>query len=179
MPDARGMLLRGAEPRDAHGIAVVHVRSWQEAYRGLMPQEVLDGLSIADREAGWARIIADPAQRSHTLIVERDGEIVGWASFGAARDADAVATGELWGIYAHPDEWSTGIGRLLLDGVEQQLRAEGHERAYLWVLAGNDRAARFYERNGWVADGGTKVDERPGLVLHERRHVADLRASAS
>ncbi|MEJ6553652.1 hypothetical protein PQI51_01275 [Microbacterium esteraromaticum] len=51
------MLIRPASVDDAHDLAVVHVRSWQQAYRGLMPQAVLDGLSIAEREAGWARLL--------------------------------------------------------------------------------------------------------------------------
>ena len=58
--------------------------------------------------------------------------------------------------------------------VEQALRSDGHETAYLWVLEGNERAARFYERHGWASDGARKVDTRPGLVLHERRHVKRL-----
>ncbi len=156
---------------DAHGIAVVHVRSWQAAYRGLMPQDVLDGLSVDQRAAGWERIIAQPDTASRTLVAERDGTIVGWAGFGSARDADPPATGELWGIYAHPDAWSTGVGHALLTASEDALQAQGHTGAYLWVLDGNERAAAFYERHGWIGDGATKVEERPGLVLHERRHV--------
>ncbi|BDZ40422.1 GNAT family N-acetyltransferase [Microbacterium suwonense] len=168
------MLLRAATVDDAHGIAVVHVRSWQAGYRGLMPQHVLDGLSIAEREAGWARILTETVRGSQTLVVERAGTLVGWASFGDARDADAAGTGELWGIYAHPDAWSTGVGHLLIDGVERALVDAGHEAAYLWVLEGNERAASFYERHGWASDGATKVDRRPGMVLHERRHVKRL-----
>lgn len=173
MPGER-MLLRGATVADAHGLAVVHVRSWQAAYRGLMPQEVLDGLSIAEREANWARIVAETPRGSQTLVVLDADRLVGWASYGDARDADAVGTGELWGIYVHPDAWSTGVGHLLLGAVEEALRADGHEIAYLWVLAGNHRAAAFYERHGWASDGGEKVDRRPGMVLRERRHVKRL-----
>jgi GNAT superfamily N-acetyltransferase len=166
------MLLRPATVADADGIAEVHVRSWQAAYRGLMPQEVLDSLSIAERAAGWARILAETPRR--TLVAIRGERVVGWASFGDARDADAVGTGELWGIYAHPDAWFTGVGHLLLTSVEQELTDAGHETAYLWVLAGNARAAEFYERHGWHADGGTKIDRRPRMELHELRHVKRL-----
>ncbi|UNK71377.1 GNAT family N-acetyltransferase [Microbacterium sp. H1-D42] len=171
---ANRMLVRNATVADAHDLAVVHVRGWQEAYRGLMPQDVLDGLSIPEREANWARFMEDPERSSRTLVVERDGHVVGWAGFGSARDDDAPGTGELWGIYAHPDTWATGVGHALLTAVEAALRAEGHEVAYLWVLEGNDRAAGFYERHDWRADGGTKIDRRPGLVLHEHRHVKRL-----
>lgn len=168
------MLVRNATVADADGLAVVHVRGWQEAYRGLMPQDVLDSLSITERAANWALFMEDPERSSRTLVVERAGQIVGWAGYGPARDADAVGTGELWGIYAHPDAWSTGVGHLLIEAVEDALRGEGHEVAYLWVLEGNTRAASFYERHGWHADGSTKVDHRPEMTLHERRHVKRL-----
>ncbi|QMU96345.1 GNAT family N-acetyltransferase [Microbacterium esteraromaticum] len=168
------MDIRPATSDDAGAIAVVHVRAWQQAYRGLMPQAVLDDLSIDDREAGWARILAEPDRPSQTIVAERDGAVAGWASFGAARDAEAPGSGELWGIYAHPDAWSTGVGHALITAVEDVLRSDGHEIAYLWVLEGNERAAGFYERHGWASDGARKVDERPGLVLHELRHVKRL-----
>jgi len=43
------MLLRPAQPADAAAVARVHVRSWQVAYRGLLPDEYLDGLQPEDR----------------------------------------------------------------------------------------------------------------------------------
>lgn len=42
------------------------------------------------------------------------------------------------------------------------------------MLDGNERAARFYERHGWIEDGGTKLDARPEMNLHERRRVKRL-----
>ncbi|UWF78747.1 hypothetical protein JRG78_11030 [Microbacterium sp. EF45047] len=81
----RDVRVRQAVRGDAPGIAVVHVRAWQEAYRGLMPQDVLDGLSVEQRENGWDAILRDPRPNSLTLVAERDGSIVGWASIGAAR----------------------------------------------------------------------------------------------
>ena len=43
------MLLRPAEPVDAIAVAHVHVRSWQVAYRTLMPDDYLDQLRPEDR----------------------------------------------------------------------------------------------------------------------------------
>ena len=169
------MEIRPAVLDDADGIAEVHVRSWQAAYRGLMPQDVLDGLSVEQRAEGWRSILGNQ-QGSRTLVAERDGRIVGWAGFGDARDADAPGTGELWGIYALPEAWSSGIGHALIAAVERELADAGHTSAYLWVLDGNERASAFYERHGWAADGGSKIEERPGLVLDERRHVKALGA---
>ncbi|MFT4235861.1 MAG: GNAT family N-acetyltransferase [Microbacterium sp.] len=164
-------IVRAATVDDAHAIAVIHVRGWQTGYAGLMPQDFLDALSIEQREEGWRSILSSGEGASHQLVAERDGDVIGMASAGHARDEDAEDRGELWGIYVHPDVYSTGAGHALITAVEDALRADGFTSASLWVLEGNHRATDFYERHGWLEDGARKVDERPDLVLHERRRV--------
>ncbi|GAA1244865.1 GNAT superfamily N-acetyltransferase [Microbacterium phyllosphaerae] len=172
------LLIRDGVIDDADQIAGVHVRSWQAAYRGLIDQEVLDGLSIPDRAEGWRRNLSDPLPTIiGILVAERDGEIVGWTSFGSGREEEGAGDGEVYGIYADPAEWSTGVGRALLDAAEQRILDAGHTRAYLWVLDGNERADAFYARQGWVADGASKVEERPGMSLREHRRVKHLAGS--
>lgn len=166
--------IRTATIDDAHGVAIVHVASWQTAYRGLMPDEVLDGLSVERRESGWRRIISDPNATGRTIVAVRDGEIVGWASFGPGRDDGALGQGELWGLYAHPNAFSMGVGHALLSAVESALREDGFSSAYLWVLDGNERAATFYEHHGWTEDGAVKLDEREDTTLVEQRRTKTL-----
>ena len=132
--------IRVAAIDDARGVAIVHVASWQTAYRGLMTDDLLDGLSVEQREGGWRRIIGDQNAAAHTIVADRDGDIVGWASFGSGRDEGASEQGELWGLYAHPNAFSTGVGHALISAVDTALRQEGFSSAYLWVLDGNDRA---------------------------------------
>jgi len=43
-------MIRPATPEDARAIAEVHVASWRYAYRGLLPDDVLDRLSVEERE---------------------------------------------------------------------------------------------------------------------------------
>lgn len=167
--------VRDGRADDADEVARIHVRSWQAAYRGLMDQEVLDSLSIPDRAANWRRFIAEPLPTGLGILVAvRDDRILGWASFGSGRDEDGAADGEIYGIYADPDAWSTGVGHALLTSAAERITDAGHTRAYLWVLDGNDRADAFYERHGWELDGATKVDERPNLTLKEHRRVKAL-----
>ncbi|WP_292791420.1 MULTISPECIES: GNAT family N-acetyltransferase [unclassified Microbacterium] len=169
------LVIRDAVADDAEAVARVHVRSWQAAYEGLIDQEVLDGLSVSERADGWRRIFADPLPTSlGTLVAERDGTVVGWASSGSGRDPDGLDDAELYGIYADPTAWSTGAGHALLDAAEQRMIDAGHTRAYLWVLDGNDRADGFYARHGWELDGATKIDQRPQFTLREHRRVKHL-----
>ncbi|CAH0219917.1 Mycothiol acetyltransferase [Microbacterium oxydans] len=168
------LTVREATIADAEAIAGIHVRSWQAAYRGLIDQAFLDALSIADRTAGWRGIFTDPHPLTlGTLVGVRDDTILGWVSFGASRDEEegGTADGEIYGIYADPLFWSTGVGAALLSAAERRMTDAGHARARLWVLDGNDRADGFYARHGWAADGATKVEERPGLTLAEHRRM--------
>ncbi|WP_306232969.1 GNAT family N-acetyltransferase [Agrococcus beijingensis] len=164
--------IRDARIDDAAGIARVRVETWRAAYAGLVPQEVLDRLDVeretAHRMERWDEYHADAG--SHDLVAVADGEVVGWAFAGRARDRLEGVTGELYAIYAHAERWSRGVGNAMLTEVERRLAGDGHARAYLWVLAGNARAAAFYETHGWHLDGGEKVEEG----LHELRRVRHL-----
>lgn len=175
--------IRLAGPDDARGVAIVHADAWRAAYRGLIAQHVLDGLQVDERADGWSRWIAralsgqstDEGVNHRLLVAELDERVVGWASFGAGRDEGMAELGELAGLYVHPDHWSRGVGHMLLERVEQEFSSGGREESYLWVLHGNERAIRFYERHGWNADGDEKVGDAGGAQqLRELRHVRRL-----
>jgi GNAT superfamily N-acetyltransferase len=170
--------VRRAHPRDAGGIAAAHVASWQQAYRGLLTQDYLDSLSVQVRTQTWEQNLSRPAAPGvATLIAELDGRIIGFASTGPSRDDDAEPdTGELWGLYLHPDHWGAGHGHTLHAGALAALSSAGATTATLWVLTGNERARRFYEQHGWVADGAKKTDWRGDVRLEEVRYRCALSA---
>lgn len=163
--------IRAAEVSDAGAIAAVHVASWQVAYRGLLPESVLIGLSVAGREQMWSTILGEPSPRSAVYVAARRGAVLGFASIGVSRDDDAGGdVGELNALYLQPGHWRQGIGSCLHAVAVAGLCGLGFSTATLWVLEGNDRALRFYEQSGWVEDGRCKVDRGPGGVeLPERR----------
>lgn len=174
------MRIREATVADAAHVAEVHVRSWQVAYRGLVPQDYLDGLDPAARRERWSALLADDRwPRAGTLVAELDDRIVGFASILPARDADLdpAAFGEIAAFYLDPGVWRRGIGRRLMAAALDRLAAAGYPRAALWVLDTNLRARRFYEATGWRCDGTVKVDDSRGFPLTEtryRREVGDL-----
>jgi GNAT superfamily N-acetyltransferase len=169
--------IRRATSTDAQGIAEVHVLSWQWAYRGIIPDSVLDGLSVDARTAGWRGVIDgfDVARGSEVWVGERDGRVAGFVLFGPTRDEDGSPdTGEVYAIYLIQDAAGSGLGRRLLALATDRLRSVGFNEATLWVVTQNQRARRFYERAGWRADGGTKEDDFDGAILEETRYRAPL-----
>jgi len=161
--------IRRAGLDDATAIAEVHVASWRGAYAELLPQSLLDALSVERRADQWRDQLADPEQ---TTLVAVDGlrGVVGLASVGESRDTDTDAsTGELSAIYLHPSVWGVGLGRALHEAAVAAL-SHRYRAAKLWVLDSNTRAQVFYERQGWVADGAVKVDRRGDAVLNELRY---------
>ena len=163
-------MIRGARPEDAGGLARVHVSSWQVAYRGLIDQTFLDSLDFELREAWWARALAREANQVH--VGEVDGVIEGFCLAGASSD-DTWA--EVYALYVTPEHWGTGMGRALLAAGEKALADAGFERALLWVLDGNLRGRRFYERQGWSLGAPFRIESIGGADVTEVRYEKALR----
>lgn len=141
--------------------------TWQVAYRGLVPDDFLDALDVDRRVAAYAEhgILDDPERP--LFVAEVDGRVVGFVNVGPSRDEDGI--GELYAIYVSADHWDTGTGRALMETALDWL-ARRFEASTLWVLHGNGRARRFYERGGWRFDGTRKDDDRGSFVLREVRY---------
>jgi GNAT superfamily N-acetyltransferase len=115
------------------------------------------------------------------MVVAADGqEIVGYASFGPELDVFAPwphpmspagrqgEVAELYALYVHPEWWSTGTGRSLMDHVLAKVSRAGFPNVMLWVLERNARARRFYERAGFRPDGASHVLDGLGGVIEIR-----------
>lgn len=166
------MHVRPAVLADAPGLARVHVASWRSAYVGLMPDAYLAELDEARFSRGWARAIEEGV--STVLVGIRDEVVQGFATFGDARDAQPVATGQLYAFNLHPVAFGSGLAAELHSVSLSMLAEAGHARAYLWVAERNPRARRFYEREGWAADGASQVEEFGGAPLTEVRYVRGI-----
>jgi ribosomal protein S18 acetylase RimI-like enzyme len=155
------MVIRSALTEDAHGIALVHVSAWQQAYRGIVPQLHLDQLSVADRENRWVEILDRGG--SETLVADVEGRVVAFISYGKSRQEQAEREeGEIYAIYVSSSHWSSGVGRSLWEAALARLRNLGFVRVIVWVLAANEKAIRFYERVGFTLCTGSETTVRIG-----------------
>ncbi|HEX7491314.1 MAG TPA: GNAT family N-acetyltransferase, partial [Candidatus Limnocylindrales bacterium] len=171
MPKPTTFSLRRATSADAPAVAAMHIRSWQVAYRGIVPDAHLDGLDVATRAARYDFDAAAPGAPETWIAVDGD-EVVGFVTVAPSRDEDLPGLGEVCAVYVAPERWRSGAGsallaqaEALLAQAEALLRDAGFNEAHLWVLEGNNRARRFYERVGWALDGARKVIEIAGRPL--------------
>jgi ribosomal protein S18 acetylase RimI-like enzyme len=166
--------IRPAQPRDAAAIALIHVRTWQAAYRGQLPEHFLKSLDaeIQQRTARWEGFIANAASRRHVQLVAQELDtVVGFVTFGPSEDEPVdPEVGQVYAIYVDPRSWDRGYGRALFAAAVRGLTEAGFGAATLWVLDSNTRARRFYEVAGWVTDGATKTEQRGDVKLQEVRY---------
>lgn len=64
---------------------------------------------------------------------------------------------ELYQMYAASSARGRGVAQVLIQDAEQRMRASGTVTAWLSCAVGNNRAARFYEKSGWVNRGEETV----------------------
>jgi len=159
--------IRTAAVRDAEDIAAVHFTSWDETYRGLMPDAMIDGFSIEKRAAMWRDALErDPQVHSVYVATDYDGRIIGFAAGGPGGNSDFAADGEVYALYVLRAAQRRGTGRALMAALAARLLERGHFKAGLWVLRDNASGRGFYERLG-ARLIGEKTDEGPEWTLIE------------
>ena len=169
-PITSRLIIRAARAADARATATIRVHGWQAAYRGQLPDDLLDDLSVEGDAIRFADHLRHLPPGRRLWVAEVDGELVGFASTGPARDEDAHGAAEVYAIYVRPDLIGRGIGQRLLDHAVRDLADQGYREATLWTLATNLPAQRFYERAGWRADGASKQDRLDRFELNENRY---------
>jgi ribosomal protein S18 acetylase RimI-like enzyme len=159
------MPIRDATLADVPAIARIHVDSWRATYRGLMPDDLLAGLSYERRERQWVQAITAASEGRGCTVVADEGAIVGFADGGRCQ-GDWGYDGELYAIYLAETHQGRGLGKALFLAVAERLAAQGKRSMLIWVLDTNALGRGFYEALGGVLVG-EKTETRGDASLHE------------
>jgi GNAT superfamily N-acetyltransferase len=154
-------------------VARVHVRSWQAAYRQLLPDDYLDQLRPEDRAETYDFATLDP-RKPQAIVATEEGLIRGFATTAPSRDPDLPGHGELCALYVDPEQWGRGMGVALVSAARANLFGLGFRNAFLWVLAGNVRAQHFYRIDQWASDGLRRTDSVWEIAVNELRYQRGL-----
>jgi len=165
MLTAHDVLVRDATGTDAGAIAAIGSEAMPAQYAGLVdPAAVAAVVSQAYAPSAVTECIyrCHRASDAAFLVAERSGQVVGFLHFDSFGPEP-----ELHRLYLELRHRGAGIGTLLMDGLHARLPTD---LAYmLLVVAGNDRAVRFYEGHGLhvscLVDGLVYYRERMGVVF--------------
>jgi GNAT superfamily N-acetyltransferase len=137
--------IRRASPTDAAATADIFLASFHATY----------AFPLAHSDDDVRRWIRQTVVREQETWLAEEGEaIVGLL---------VVAPGWVEQLYVAPDRLGQGVGRALLDHAKR-LYPMGLS---LYTFQENDRARRFYERNGfvaeWFGDGSANEEHQPDV----------------
>lgn len=168
--------VRDAVLADVQAIAEIHVLGYEEAYRGRMPDEVIDMRPLVLRMRVWRERLAAPRPREFVVVAELNGQIAGFSSGRAAtpeEGGDGESIGCWENLYLRPGVLGSAdslkVGLALHERTVEGLVACGFTQAVNFVLDGNERAGRFFNAMGWRPDGTQRVTD--GVVCHRHRRA--------
>ncbi len=160
--------IRQAKPEDASDIADVHIKSWRQAYKGIIHQSYLDnGLDISGLTKHWQERLKQ--SRKGTFLAFNGPVINGFASIGKSRDDDYPDYAELYAIYLDPDYFGKGVGKALFQTCLEYAVTQGFKKLFVNVLTNNKMGRDFYERMGALPiENGEEeltIDGKPYLEM--------------
>ncbi len=126
---------------------------------------------VLDEVESVRRLLGDPDV--WCLVAEVRGELVGQVMVLPAARAvhpdDDPGLGHLRNLFVRQDRWGTGLATALHAAAVEAARGRGFTGLRLFAAAGQGRARRFYEREGWTLRGAPRHDAGPGLEVVEYR----------
>ena len=145
-------MVRKATIQDVSRIAEIIVFGKRVAYRTIFNDDIgsfneLQVINIIDEYR------ENPGLLEHMLVYD-DGIVKG--VINRKHIDDCV---ELYEFYVEPFFKGKGIGRELIQTVISEAKAENIKKLFLWVIKDNLAARKFYEANGFIANGDTCLIE--------------------
>ena len=141
---------------DADAVGRVTALSWQAAYSGIVPDEYLAHITPESCAAKFREVLPQLPDAEFFLVFV-ENKPTGVFNLHTCRDGDTVDCGEIGVFYFLSEHWGRGYGAEAMVYALNRLKERGFASAILWVLEENARARRFYEKQGFMTDGGRKV----------------------
>jgi ribosomal protein S18 acetylase RimI-like enzyme len=154
--------LRHGREDDAGAVAEIWRLGWRDGHLGFVSQELVD----ARTDESFGTRAAERIGEMTVAVV--DDEVAGFV---------LVVDDEVEQVYVSASHRGTGVANALLREAERQVRANGHCKAWLAVVAGNARARAFYERAGWRDEGSFEyaaADENGPIAVSCQRYTKQV-----
>lgn len=167
------MTIRYATRGDSEILAHINAKSFQVAFRGIIPDNVLEDKFSYKSLLGRFGLELEERTTENSIIF-KDGKPVGMQTFARDDDTERDETEiDIWRIYVLPEYWGSGVGKELILWGLSELKTKGYKKVALWVVDENERARTFYEKVGFSHDGEIRVIN-PGKEINELRYSMEI-----
>lgn len=146
---------------DRFEISRIYEKSWRFAYKDIIPEDYLEGIPVGR----WVPYL--DREDVHTLVLIEDDMFIGTSSYCKSRFPAFDDWGEIISIYFLPEYIGKGYGEKLLNAVVNELEGLGYRDIFLWALEENDRARKFYEKEGFFLSNHYLNDNIGGKELRQ------------
>jgi ribosomal protein S18 acetylase RimI-like enzyme len=148
--------IRYATAKDADLLGHIYPIAYCSAYRGLIPDSVLNKINSRYMKKLFYEIITKKLEK--VALIYENNKVAGFMSIGKYSGKDLDNTwGEIKRIHLLPSFRGRGIGTEFLTWGLNELSSMGYKKVCLWVFEKNTRARHFYEKFGFTHDGKIKV----------------------
>ena len=145
------MLVRSVSNGEIEHLAKLWYDGWQDAPAQIVPAELAQARTL---ESFKDRL---QAALSTARVVGPSDAPVGLCM---------VKGDELYQLYVAAPARGSGVATALMADAEARLSESGVETAWLACAIANERAARFYEKSGWLRIGTRVIElETPGRIF--------------
>ena len=162
------MQIRQAKNSDAAAIAVLSTEVWINTYLRNGINETFANYALKEFTKEKFEMVLMSTNET-ILVSENSNGIDGFIRLSTDKTCTSISASpcEITTLYVQPRHQSKHVGlHLLKAGIEHCLE-QGHAQPWLAVNTENERAVKFYLRNGFIKDGQTYFEIEDGKYLNE------------
>ncbi len=139
-------IIRKCEEADIPSVMHIVTISWNETYRGIVPDDYLNKMPKTEEER-TKKAIERFQNGEKQFVLEINKEIVGFIRYGKSEDPEFTNCGEIIAFYILKKYHGFGLGRKLFETAVQELKKEGFDKMIIACLEGNP-TGEFYKHMG-------------------------------
>ena len=150
------LVIRKMEYKDIESVANIKVSSWRLSYKGIIDDEYLDNMDINL----YIEKRKEDYNKSLYYVADLDGKVVGFCRYDdrLRQFNKQNIGGEIYALYVEPTMKRMGIGKALVNKVEEEFREKGIKTYIIWCLKDNEPSKAFYKKMGGIEIGEKDIE---------------------
>ncbi|MDE6906197.1 MAG: GNAT family N-acetyltransferase [Lachnospiraceae bacterium] len=156
-------VIRQAHLQHMKDLAVIQTNSWKDSFSQILSPKTIKQYTDINTCMKLLESIYK-SQKGIFYIALSDNSPCGEAFW--CTGAEIAESAEIISFHVAKDFWGTGLGKVFMQKIINDIRIQKKHSIYLWVFQENIRARKFYEKAGFYTDNcirKSKLDNVPEI----------------